>query len=455
MKKNGFPDRLKALIDQNDLTLAQIAQAISTTPTSVHRWTKGGEIEYENLLALAKYLGVNWIWLRYGDEAIVSASLAIRDNQAESNLRREYLDRIMANETRMKTALEMAQIVNWEWNTLTGTFTFSHNAASVFGQEPDLILQEFAPFAHLPLEELVPLFNDDEGHQWDFKLAVSGQDRWFASRAKLILDPQQVPIRVIGITTNITARKQAEFALERSEYVQRKIIETIPVGLWAADEHGVINLANPEVVRIWGGAKYVELDDYGLYKGTWEKNGEALTKDDWTLARAVTTGEVSNAEVVNIEGFDGVPRSIIMYATPLHDHDGKIIGAIEVNQDITDLKKTERRLRRSHEQLQLIYDQGSFGVASFNDAGIQRLNPKLASLLKVKEKDIQGLQLLDVFCERTVQEIQEINVVGEARSIKGTLLINGKTGRKDREVEIQVIGSLSSDSDVSMLLVFV
>lgn len=455
MKKNGFSDRLKALIEQNNLTLAQIAQAIGTTPPSVHRWTKGGEIEYENLLALAKYLGVNWIWLRYGDEAILSASVAIRDSQAESNLRREYLDQIMANEARMKTALEMAHIVNWEWNTITGTFTFSANAAAVFGYEPEQIIPSFAPFASLPLEALVPLFNDDQGYQWDFKVQVDGEDRWFASRAKLIMDYQHVPVRVIGISANITARKQAEFALERSEYIQRKIIETIPVGLWAADEQGVINLANPEVVRIWGGAKYVGLDNYGLYKGTWEKNGEPLTKDDWTLARAVTTGEVSDAEVVNIEGFDGVPRSIIMYATPLHDHDGKIIGAIEVNQDITELKQTERRLRRSHEQLQLIYEQGSFGVAAFDETGIQRVNKKLASLLKLKDKELQELQLLDVFCERTVKEIQEINVLGEARSIKGTLLINGKTGRKDKEVEIQVIGSLSSDSDVSMLLVFV
>lgn len=455
MKKNGFSDRLKALIDQNDLTLAQIANAIGTTPTSVHRWTKGGEIEYENLLALAKYLGVNWIWLRYGDEAILTASGAIRDSQTESNLRREYLDQIMANEARMKTALEMAQIVNWEWNTITGTFTFSANAEDVFGYQPEEIISAFAPFASLPLEALKPLFDDEQSHQWDFKVAIGNEDRWFASRAKLVMDYQGVPIRVIGVTTNITQRKNAEFALERSEYTQRKIIETIPVGLWAADEQGVINLANPEVVRIWGGAKYVDLDNYGLYKGTWEKNGEPLTKDDWTLARAVTTGEVSNAEVVNIEGFDGVPRTIIMYATPLHNNDGKIIGAIEVNQDITDLKNTERRLRRSHQQLQLIYEQDSFGIADFDESGIKRINKKLTSLLKIKEKDVPGLQLVDIFCEKTVQEITEINANGQARSIQGNLLIKGKDGVKEREVEIQVIGSLTSDSNTSMLLVFV
>ena len=264
-----------------------------------------------------------------------------------------------------------------------------------------------------------------------------------------------MPIRFIGLTTNITERKRAEFALERSEYTLRKIIETIPVGLWFADERGVISLANPEVVRIWGGAKFVGLENYGMYKGSWEKNGKALTKDDWTLARAVKTGEVSDAEVVNIEAFDGVQRSIIMYATPLLDNKGEIIGAIEVNQDISELKVTERRLRRSHEQLQLIYQQGSFGVADFNAAGIQRMNERLASLLKIKDTQIKDMPLAELFSEETVQEILEISEQGEARSIQGTLLINSKNGKKHRDAEIQVIGSLASDNKVSMLLVFV
>lgn len=455
MKKNGFSDRLRTLIDQKELTLAQVAQAIGTTPPSVHRWTKGGEIEYENLLALANYLEVNWIWLRYGDEAIRSASGAVAESEAETDLRREYLDQIMENEARMRTALEMAQIVNWEWNTLTGTGTFSANAEDVFGKQPDAIRTTFAPFVALPLEELVELFSRQQVYFWDFKLEASGEERWFASRAKLIVDSQGVPIRVIGVTTNITERKRAEFALERSEYTLRKIIETIPVGLWGADESGVINLANPEVVRIWGGAKYVGLENYGMYKGSWEKSGTALAKDDWTLARAVKTGEVSDAEVVNIEAFDGAQRSIIMYATPLLDNDGDIIGAIEVNQDITELKATERRLRRSHEQLQLIYQQGAFGVADFNAAGIQRMNERLASLLKIKDMQIKDMPLVALFSEETAREILEISEQGEARSIQGTLLINGKSGTKRRDAEIQVIGSLASDNKVSMLLVFV
>ena len=66
MKKNGFGERLKVLLKQNSLTQAQVASAIGTSIPSVNRWTKGGEIEYDNLRALADFLKVNWVWLRYG-----------------------------------------------------------------------------------------------------------------------------------------------------------------------------------------------------------------------------------------------------------------------------------------------------------------------------------------------------------------------------------------------------
>ncbi|MGQ3170983.1 MAG: PAS domain S-box protein [Methylophilus sp.] len=455
MKKNGFSDRLKALIDQKKLTLAQVAQATGTTATSVHRWTKGGEIEYENLLALASFLEVNWIWLRYGDEAIHSASGSLASNVAETDLRRDYLDQIMANENRMKTALEMAQIVNWEWNTITGTFNFSANAETEFGCKPETIRSTFAPFADLPLEKLLELFGDQQSYFWDFKLKNTEKGfNWFSSRAKLIVDTQNVPIQIIGVTTNINERKHAEFALERSEYTLRKIIETIPVGLWAADENGVINLANPEVVRIWGGAKYVGLDNYGLYKGTWEKNGEALTKDDWTLARAVKTGEVSEAEVVNIEAFDGANRSIIMYATPLLNNDNEIIGAIEVNQDITEFKLTERELRKSYEELQLIYEQGSFGVLAFNQTGIQRINEHLATLANVQRESVKESPLSSLFDTDTVRQILEVNAEGNAARLDGKLLINIADGVKEKSVNMQLISSVSQDQHLSLILVF-
>lgn len=407
MKQNGFGDRLKQLLKQKHLTQAQVAAAVGTSVPSVNRWTKNGEIEYDNLRTLADFLEVNWVWLRYGDEAIESLQDVTSDkSETMTDMRREYLNQILDNEARMKSALEMAEIVNWEWNVLTGTLSHSDNAVNVFGTEPERLRAQMLPFEHYDLSAILDLFNAKEPHIWDFKIDGDDTDqRWFTSRGKIIFDAAKRPLKVIGISSEITDRKKAEQALQRSEHMMRKIIETVPVGLWAADDKGKICLANPEVKRIWGGAKYVGLDQYGEYKGWWDKTGKEVGPEGWTLARAVSAGETSTAEVVNIEAFDGERRTIIMYATPLYDNDAKIIGAIEVNQDISEIKQTERTLRKQLEQWQSVFNQALFGVIKLdNDLQIIRHNDFFTDN---DSHHTDPKQLSDLFDEATTLSIKQ------------------------------------------------
>lgn len=404
MKKHDFADRLRKLLKQKGLTLAQVAGAIGTSAPSVHRWTRGGEIEYENLRALASFLEVNWIWLRYGDDAIASLEDAT-PNGGMTDLRREYLSQIMENEARMKAAQEMAQIVNWEWNVLTGALTHSENAELVFGQSPESIRTQLIPFEQMSLDDLVQEFGDTEMSHWDFSLVQQNdgnKEKWFTSRAQLLFDSQRRPIKIVAVSADISERKKIEQALERSEYMMRKIIETIPVGLWAADESGRICLANPEVERIWGGAKFVGLEHYGEYKGWWEKSGQEVGPGGWTLARAVNQGETSEAEIVNIEAFDGQRRTIIMYATPLFDAQNKIIGAIEVNQDITDLKNTERSLKQSLEQWNILFDQPLIGVICFDEEyRVLRANHRASEMTNIPDDVLHEQELDSLFDSET------------------------------------------------------
>lgn len=336
-----FSDRLTLLLKQKQLTLAQVANAVGKSVPSIHRWTRGGEIDYENLRALASFLEVNWIWLRYGDEAIEELRDSVSSNESIANERREYLGKIMENEARMNLAQDMAGIVTWEWNVLTNEFTGSPNLEQVFGLPITRVRPHLLPFDALGIADLIQRFSASPlAREWDFNLPQSGgeEDRWFVSRAKLLYDAQNRPNKIVGVSIDITERKQMQKALEKSEYILRKVIETIPVGLWIADQNGRITMANPEAERIWGGAKLVNLEHYGDYKGWWEDTGKEVGSDGWTLARAVKHGEVSKGEIVNIKAFDGAERTIIMSAIPLLNENNKIIGAIEVNQDITAIK---------------------------------------------------------------------------------------------------------------------
>src|SRR5690606_28988997 len=128
-------------------------------------------------------------------------------------------------------------------------------------QTPHEFRSTLLPFSELSLEGLVDLFSKHEPYQWDFVYSQNNSEtRWFESRGKLIFDLLHRPVKIIAVSAEITNRKKVENALERNEYMMRKIIEIVPVGLCAADETGTICLTNPELERIWGGSKHVRLE---------------------------------------------------------------------------------------------------------------------------------------------------------------------------------------------------
>ncbi len=347
MMKNTFSTRLKELLEQKRLTLAEVAKAINISIPSIHRWTRGGEIEYENLRALANFLEVKWVWLRYGNEAIEGLNETVFANDGYIDERRKHIGSIMENEARLSLAQDMASIVTWEWNILTDDLIASPSSEKILGLQIENIRSELLPFGGFGFESLITLFNSgNHFYEWEFHLPSNKlhSERWFVSRGRLIFDLQERPLKVVGVSMDITQSIQLRKTLEQNEYLLRKVIEIIPVGLWFADQNGRITSANPEAERIWGGVKLVELEQYGEYKGWWEKTGKEIGSDGWTLSRAIQKGEVSIGEIVNIEAFDGVKRTIIMSAIPLLGINNEIIGAIEVNQDITPLKHAEEDL---------------------------------------------------------------------------------------------------------------
>ena len=62
-------------------------------------------------------------------------------------------------------------------------------------------------------------------------------------------------------------------------------------------------------------------------------------------------GETALNEIVQIETFDGAQKTIANSAVPLRSLDGSMVGAIVLDQDITERRAAEEALRQSEEQL--------------------------------------------------------------------------------------------------------
>jgi signal transduction histidine kinase/CheY-like chemotaxis protein len=136
-------------------------------------------------------------------------------------------------------------------------------------------------------------------------------------------------------------------------YLLRRVLEALPVGVWIQDRGGKIRIGNSAGQRIWAGARFVGIEQFGDYQGWWLDSGKRIEAEEWAAARAIQKGETSIGELIEIQCFDGTRKIIRNSALPVrNEQTGEIISAIIVNEDITDLKKTEAALRDANQGLE-------------------------------------------------------------------------------------------------------
>jgi len=125
----------------------------------------------------------------------------------------------------------------------------------------------------------------------------------------------------------------------------RTLIDTTPVGVF------VVHLGNPEVrlvnreaarllgVRAHEGTALQEHERVSVYR---RADGTEYAADALPVSRALYQGERVTAEEFRVEMPDGTVVPTLVNATPVHDVDGNITGAIAVIQDITPIEELER-----------------------------------------------------------------------------------------------------------------
>ena len=126
------------------------------------------------------------------------------------------------------------------------------------------------------------------------------------------------------------------------------VLETLPIGVLIADAEGRIVQINEEVSRIWGGE--IREHTYAEFLGWWTHDGQLIKASSSPLVRALKEGEASHNEFTRLSCLDGTRKSVLNSASPLHNLEGDIVGAVVVIQDITEHQQigdeVEERIRR-------------------------------------------------------------------------------------------------------------
>lgn len=244
--------------------------------------------------------------------------------------------------------------------------------------------------------------------------------------------------------------------------LSESILDASPYGIIVSDAQGKLILQNKAAERIWAGsATATDIAGWEKYRG-FHADGRPYQGGDWAMARCLLAGETVEPEEMRIQRFDDTFGILLGGSAPIRDGAGKLLGAVSIFADVTQLRETEEALRRGSQQfLTTLKSIGDAVIATDARGRISFLNPVAEDLTQWTSADALGKNLRDVFRivnENTRQEVEspvdkvlrEGTVVGLANH---TVLI----GRHGREVAIDDSGAPIFDDQgelVGVVLVF-
>ena len=198
---------------------------------------------------------------------------------------------------------------------------------------------------------------------------------------------------IIASVIDITRRKSAEEARRYNEALLRKVLDILPVGVWIMDKETRIISGNPEALRIWSGAQYVDWSEFEMYKAWKLDTGEQINADNWAGTQAIIHGKITLDEELEIEAFDGTRRIILNSALPISTEVDGLVGGLVVNQDITERKHAEAELQAAHGQLSTLLEISQSIVSTLD---LDRLlNLIMEQLGKVIPYDAAAILMLE------------------------------------------------------------
>lgn len=228
--------------------------------------------------------------------------------------------------------------------------------------------------------------------------AIAGQpDRtgyWRASFFPIAVDAGR--IEAMGcFVIDVTAERQAEAAMRESEARLAKVLDMLPVGVWITDREGHTVRSNPAGENIWRGGATPASDDG--HKGWRAADGKRIAADEWALTRAVIAHETTVREMVDIECCDGTRKTILNSAVPMYGADGGFVGAIAVNEDITELRQAEEAMRISRDFFEQTFDAAPVAKAVTRpDGRYIKVNRSMSEFLGYTEAKLLAMTFMDI-----------------------------------------------------------
>lgn len=280
---------------------------------------------------------------------------------------RHYLDEVGKGEQRLQTALLAGRMGAWELDIVALELHGSDQFNACFGRSPGetLLFADIVEAVALPDQRRVQRAFEDAMAGADLVLEYrlrwpDGSEHWIDIRARVLTDHLDRPQALVGVASDITARKAAEVERERlleqvaaeRERTQQALrgeralsgllLTSVPAGIVAYDSQMRVTIWNPIMERIFGLPAPAVLGR-SLARVIGDGQREAI-EQRLINSLAGISGPIEEIELTTLTGAAVVLES---QHAPLRGGDGEIVGGAAFFREMTERRRVEEQLRQA------------------------------------------------------------------------------------------------------------
>lgn len=132
-------------------------------------------------------------------------------------------------------------------------------------------------------------------------------------------------------------------AVPESERRFRELLDALPAAVFTTDAEGRLTYYNQAAADMW---QQRPAPGTSVWKGAWKllwADGQPIKPEDSPLAVTLREDRAVRGMEAICERSDGTRVPFIPYPTPLHDAAGRLVGAVNMQIDISERKRAEQR----------------------------------------------------------------------------------------------------------------
>jgi formate hydrogenlyase transcriptional activator len=204
-------------------------------------------------------------------------------------------------------------------------------------------------------------------------LRKDGTVIWVRNNASLVPGTEDRPPFFMTLSEDITERKMAEEALQKSEERVRLILDSTAEGIFGCDPDGTCRFCNPAAVRLLGYGDTSELLGMNMHalEHHTRRDGSPYPIEECPIYIGFQKGEGVHRDDEYYWRKDGTCFPVEFWSHPVF-REGKTLGAVITFVDITERKKAERALRESEQRKQALLELNNAIITNLTEETLLR-----------------------------------------------------------------------------------